>query len=86
MIGDIAGGVSAAHPGTRVAALVVDAGLVARTLRIDRTLGLTLNVRVADIVADARAGGGLVALRAHGIDAAGAGVAGTDYFYGSCSG
>ena len=74
------------HSRARVAAVLIHTGLVPWALRVDNALGLTLNVRVADIVADARAGGGLVALRAHGIDAAGAGVAGTDYFYGSCSG
>ena len=43
------------HTRTGVPTLIVDASLVPRTLRVNRTLRLTLNVRVANIVKDAPA-------------------------------
>lgn len=52
------------HTRTGVPTLIVDASLVPRTLRVNRTLRLTLNVRVANIVKDAPARGCLSSLRA----------------------
>jgi hypothetical protein len=71
-----AGGVHAAHPRARVHAVLVHARQMPRTLRIDDTLRLALDVGVAGVVPDAGAGGCLTAgLGAHGVDAAGRGVA-----------
>ena len=76
MILDRAGGVHAAHPRTRVHAVLVHARQMPRTLRIDDALRLALDVGVAGVVPDAGAGGSLTAgLRAHRIDAAGRWVA-----------
>ena len=78
MVGDKAAGVGAAHPGTRVNAVLVDTGQVARAFRVAHALRLTLDIRVADVVTDALARGGPVALAALGVDAAGRGIAGLD--------
>ena len=67
MIVDRTGGVSPTHSRTRITTLIVDARLVPWTLRVDRTLRLTLNVGVADIVKYTPAGGCLTALRAFGV-------------------
>jgi len=53
VVGDGACGVVATHPRARVHAVLVHTGKVARTLSIDYTLRLTLNVWVASIVPDA---------------------------------
>ena len=69
-------GMHAAHPGTGVHAVLIDARQMARTLGIDDALRLALDVGVARVVPDAGAGGRLLAgLCAYGIDAAGRGVA-----------
>jgi hypothetical protein len=69
-------GMHAAHPGTGVHAVLIDARQMARTLSIDDALRLALDVGVARVVPDAGAGGRLLAgLCAYGIDAAGRGVA-----------
>ena len=52
MVGDGACGVKTAHPGAWVAAVLIETCFVPRTLGIDDTLRLALNVRVADIVPD----------------------------------
>ena len=67
VIVDGTGGVSPTHSRTRITTLIVDARLVPWTLRVDRTLRLTLNVGVADIVKYTPAGGSLTALRAFGV-------------------
>jgi hypothetical protein len=81
MISHIACGVGTAHPRTGIATLVVDAGLVARTLRVDGALGLALHIGIAHVVPDAGAGGGIAPVSALGIDAAWAGVAGFYLLY-----
>ena len=55
------------HTRAGVPALIVDASLVPRTLRVNRTLRLTLNIRVANIVKDTTARGCLSSLRAFSI-------------------
>jgi hypothetical protein len=50
-------GVSPTEPGTGVSALVVEATLVSRALRVDNTFRLALDIRVAHLVEDAPAGG-----------------------------
>ena len=55
------------HPRTWVPALIVDASLVPRTLRVNRTLRLTLNIRVANIVKDTTARGCLSSLHAFSV-------------------
>ena len=74
MVGDMAGGVVAAHAGTRVHAVLVDTGEVPGTLCVHDTLGPALNVRVAGVVADAGAAGAVALLSAHRVDAARRGV------------
>ena len=63
-------GMHAAHPGTRVNAVLRHASAVARTLGICDALWLTLDVRVADIVVAALAGRGVISLSAVGVNAA----------------
>ena len=75
MIGHVAGGMGATHPGTGIPTLVVHAGLCVGTLRVDGALGLALDVGVARVVSDAGAGGGLCAHCALCVDAARRGVA-----------
>ena len=70
MIGDKTGGVHAADSGTRVPAVLADAGQVPGTLGVDHALRLTLYVGVAGVVADAGAAGHGALLAAVGIDAA----------------
>ena len=55
------------NPRTRVTTLIVDASLVSRTLRVNRTLRLTLNIRVANIVKDTTARGCLSSLHAFSV-------------------
>jgi hypothetical protein len=86
MILDRAGGVHAAHPRTRVHAVLVHARQMPRTLRIDDALRLALDVGVAGVVPDAGAGGGLGPHCALRIDAAGAGVAGLHLLNRWCGG
>jgi hypothetical protein len=76
VIVDGAGGVRPTHTRAGVATLVIEARLVPRTLRVDHTLRLALNIGVAHIVEDASTGSGLAPLRAISIAAAGRGVAG----------
>lgn len=76
MVLDRASCVGPTHTRTRIHTVLVDTGEVARTLGVHHTLGLALNVGVAGIVADTGTAGGLVALTAEGVDAAGRGVAG----------
>jgi hypothetical protein len=75
MIGHIAGGMSPTHSWARITTLVVDAGLVARTLRVDSTLWLAFHIGIANIVPDAGTGGSIASVCALSIDAAWAGVA-----------
>ena len=79
MIGHMTAGVEAADPGAGVHAVLGHAGQVARTFGVHRALRLTCNVRVARVVQDAGAGGGLVPLSTHCVGAAGGGVAGINY-------
>ena len=85
MIGDGACGVNAAYTGTRINTVLVDACFVPRTLRIDCTLRLALNIRIANVVPDTGTRGGIAALRAHGVYAARRRVAWLDNFNGTCS-
>ena len=66
------------YTGARIAALLTDTGQVARTLGVYDALRLALDVRVADIVGDASAGGSVAVLRALGVDSARRRVAGFD--------
>ena len=55
VVDHVALGVRAAHAHTWVAALVAEAGLVPCALGVDDTLGLALDVRIAEVVVAARA-------------------------------
>ena len=55
MTGHIAGGVRAAHAGTRVHTMLIDTRLVPGTLGVDHALRLTFHVGVAHVVPDAGA-------------------------------
>ena len=76
MILDRASCVDPTHARTRIHTVLVDTGEVARTLGVHHTFRLAFDVGVAGIVADTGTAGGLVALTAEGVDAAGRGVAG----------
>ena len=69
-----------AHPGTRVHAVLAHARQVARTLGVDHTLRLALDVGVAGVVPDAGAAGGPLAFCTVGVAATGGGVARLDHF------
>ena len=71
------------HTRAGVPALIVDASLVPRTLRVNRTLRLTLNIRVANIVKDTSAGGCLSSLGAFSIATTWRWVAWLNYLNGS---
>ncbi len=60
MIGDSTVGVDAASAGARIDATVVDAALVARTVRVEDALGSTRGVRISDIISRANAIDGAV--------------------------
>ena len=78
MVDDLALGVDAAGAGAGVAALVVDAGLVGRALRVLDALGPAAgHVGVAEVPGHACAGGGAVPVRADGVGAARGGIAGS---------
>lgn len=62
--------VDAARAGARVAALVVDAGAGAVTVRVGNALGPAARVRVARVLRQARARPGAVALAANRVGAA----------------
>ena len=67
MICNMTSGMNTTDTWTWIFTVIVDASLVPWTLRVDRTLRLTLNVGVADIVKYTPAGGCLTALRAFGV-------------------
>ncbi len=75
MIDHLAVGVGAAGAGTRVNTLLIDAGRVAGTVRVDDTLGPAVG-RHAHIVGQAGAGRDVVGVAALGVGTAGAGQAG----------
>jgi hypothetical protein len=71
------------HSGTRVHTVLVHTGKMSRTLGIDHTLGLTLDVGVPGVVPDAGAAGRCVDLPAVGVDAAWRRIAGLHNLYRS---
>ena len=71
-------GVRAADPGTRVLTLVLNTGQGHSTVGVDRALRLALDVRVAEHLRQAGAGGGAVSLVAPGIGSARRGSARVD--------
>ena len=85
MVGDGALGLGATDSRTGVPTLVFNTGQVTRTLLVDGTLGLALNVRVALEAGQAGAGRGLVPLSADGVQSAGTGPAGICPLRQGCS-
>ena len=86
MTGHIAGGVRAAHAGTRVHTMLIDTRLVPGTLGVDCALRLALDVRVANVVPDTGAAGGPLAFCTVGVAATGGGIARLDHFNGALGG
>ena len=85
MIADGTGGVRAAHPRTRIHALVAHARQRVGTVGVDGALGFALHVGVALQARQAGAGGRPVAIPTLSIDAAGRGPAGVnDLWSGTC--
>ena len=80
MVGHKAAGKGATHPRTGVNTVLAHTGQVAGTLGAAHALRLAFHVGVALVVADALAGGGVVALSTLGVDAAWRGIAGLDNF------
>ena len=65
---DMTRGVVATHTRTWVNTVLVDTGQVTRTLSIDNTLGLTLDIGVTRVVSDTRAASSVTELIAHCIN------------------
>ena len=59
-----------AHPGTRVLTLIPDTGEVYRTIWVDGTFWLALNIRVTLETRQTSTRGGALSLSTFGIDAA----------------
>lgn len=76
MVNNPAFRIDSAQAGTGIHTPQLLACLVARTLRIDRAFRSARHVGVAEILGDARAGGGSVSVRAHRVLTARRGVAG----------
>lgn len=86
MVSNPALSVEAAGAGTGVAALLVHTGQVVGALRVDETLGPTAHIRIANMLGNALAGPGAIALRTLGIGATRRGVAWVHHFRWACNG
>lgn len=84
MIEDRTQSAVAAHARTRIDTLLVDAGARLGAIRVDYTLGTTLDIGVSKVFRHALAGGSLVAFLANGIQATGTGTTGLDSLNGCC--
>ena len=70
VVPDVALGVDATRPGTRVPALLLHTGQVVRALSVDEALWPTAHVRVSDVLWYTLTGAGTIPGRAAGIGAA----------------